>query len=309
MSTTEERISTATATTPDVQRLRKGAVGMVGVIFMAVATAAPITAMVGNVPVAVGYGNDIGAPAGYLIATVVLTVFSVGYVAMARHITATGAFYGYVSHGLGQVVGMIAGLLAALSYIVFEAALVGIFSYFAHNTVRDLLGLNVHWLVFALLMLGVNAALTYFDITLTERVLGLFLLTEIAMLSLMAVAVLVYGGGPDGLAVSALNPLNGLRPATSVAGASATLGLFMASGRGWASSRPRCTGRSPATPSGSSRAPPCSRWSGSASSTCSSRGWRSPPTACTSRSRSREGRIRASCSSRPPSGWSATGPS
>ncbi|KWX05603.1 amino acid permease [Carbonactinospora thermoautotrophica] len=221
-------MSTATATTPDVQRLRKGAVGMVGVIFMAVATAAPITAMVGNVPVAVGYGNGIGAPAGYLIATVVLTVFSVGYVAMARHITATGAFYGYVSHGLGQVVGMIAGLLAALSYIVFEAALVGIFSYFAHNTVRDLLGLNVHWLVFALLMLGVNAALTYFDITLTERVLGLFLLTEIAMLSLMAVAVLVHGGGPDGLAVSALNPLNGLRPATSVAGASATLGLFMA---------------------------------------------------------------------------------
>ncbi|MGW2373079.1 hypothetical protein [Kitasatospora sp. NPDC001683] len=36
----------------------------------------------------------------------VLTVSSLGYVAMNRHVTAAGAFYGYVSHGLGRVVGM-----------------------------------------------------------------------------------------------------------------------------------------------------------------------------------------------------------
>ena len=35
-----------------VQRLKPNAVGLIGVLFMAVATAAPITAMVGNVPIA-----------------------------------------------------------------------------------------------------------------------------------------------------------------------------------------------------------------------------------------------------------------
>jgi hypothetical protein len=69
---------------------------------MAVATAAPITAMTGNVPVAVGFGNGTGAPAGYLFATVVLTIFAVGYVSMARYITAADAFYGYISHGLAR---------------------------------------------------------------------------------------------------------------------------------------------------------------------------------------------------------------
>jgi len=64
---------------------------------MAIATAAPITAMTGNVPVAVGFGNGTGAPAGYLFATVVLTIFAVGYVSMARYITAAGAFYGYIA--------------------------------------------------------------------------------------------------------------------------------------------------------------------------------------------------------------------
>jgi len=47
-----------------VQRLKPNAVGLIGVLFMAVATAAPITAMVGNVPIAVGFGNGAYAPAG-----------------------------------------------------------------------------------------------------------------------------------------------------------------------------------------------------------------------------------------------------
>ena len=48
--------------TDQVQRLKPNAVGIIGVLFMAVATAAPITAMVGNVPIAVGFGNGSHAP-------------------------------------------------------------------------------------------------------------------------------------------------------------------------------------------------------------------------------------------------------
>ncbi|MBA2456976.1 MAG: amino acid permease, partial [Nocardioidaceae bacterium] len=104
--------------------------GLGGVLFIAVANAAPITAMTGNVPIAVGFGNGIGAPAGYLVATIVLTLFAVGFVAMARHITTAGAFYGFITQGLGQVWGMASGALAAMAYIVFEGSLIGIFSFF-----------------------------------------------------------------------------------------------------------------------------------------------------------------------------------
>src|SRR3569833_752858 len=83
----------ADAKTDSVLRLKPNAVGLIGVLFMAVATAAPITAMVGNVPLAVGFGNGAYAPAGYFVATIVLTLFSIGYAAMSKHITATGAFY------------------------------------------------------------------------------------------------------------------------------------------------------------------------------------------------------------------------
>mgnify|MGYP006338816045 CR=1 FL=1 len=56
--------------------LKKGAIGIVAVIFMAVANAAPITAMTGNTPIAVGYGNGLGAPAGFLFATIILPLFA-----------------------------------------------------------------------------------------------------------------------------------------------------------------------------------------------------------------------------------------
>jgi amino acid transporter len=208
--------------TQEYDRLKPNAVGLFEVIFMAVATAAPITAMTGNVPVAVGFGNGTGAPAGYIFATVVLTIFAVGYVAMARYITAAGAFYGYISHGLGQVVGMASGLLACLAYIVFEASLIGIFSSFAHTTFQDQLGLSVPWQVFAFVMLVLNAVLAYLDINFTAKVLAVLLITEISVLAVMAFAVLFAGGGPDGIPLEPINPFN------AFTGPAAGLGLFFA---------------------------------------------------------------------------------
>ncbi|HEV7418860.1 MAG TPA: APC family permease [Mycobacterium sp.] len=225
---TEQTQSPPESAAHDVQRLKRNAIGTLSVIFMAVATAAPITAMVGNVPIAVGFGNGSHAPAGYIVATVVLGLFAIGYATMAKHITATGAFYGYISHGLGRIVGMASGMLITMAYVVFEGSLIGIFSFFFQNLLKSQFGFTIHWIVPALLMLALNAILTYFDVNLAAKVLGVFLVTEIIMLSLGALAVLVHGGGPDGFAVSeTLNPIGAFQPA-AIAGASAGLGLFFA---------------------------------------------------------------------------------
>lgn len=206
----------------EVHRLKANSVGLVGVVFMAVATAAPITAMTGNLPIAVGFGNGIGAPAGYLFATLVLTVFAVGYVAMAKRITAAGAFYGYISHGLGRIAGMASGMLAVLAYIVFEASIVGVFSYFAKTTVHDQLGVDLPWILYAAAMLCVTAVLAHFDINLTAKALGVMLVGEVAVLFAVATAVLFAGGGPDGIPMEPVNPKN------AFTGTSAGLGLFFA---------------------------------------------------------------------------------
>ena len=73
-------------------QLQKGAVGLIGVLFLTVTGAAPLSAMLGNVPFAAGFGNGLHVPAAFLMATIVLTIFSVGYAAMAGNVSTVGGF-------------------------------------------------------------------------------------------------------------------------------------------------------------------------------------------------------------------------
>ncbi|MEU5533307.1 APC family permease [Streptomyces sp. NPDC020362] len=205
-----------------VHRLKPNAVGLLGVVFMAVATAAPITAMTGNVPFMVSSGNGIGAPASYLVAMVVLAIFSVGFTSMAKHITSTGAFYGFISYGLGRTAGLASGLLATFAYVVFEPALIGIFSTFATNTLKDQTGVHVPWWAFAVLMLAINATGTWFGVSVAEKLLVALLATEVTVLAAMAVSVAFHGGGPHGFTFAPVDPVNAFK------GTSAGLGLFFA---------------------------------------------------------------------------------
>ncbi|MFF3661657.1 APC family permease [Streptomyces olivochromogenes] len=205
-----------------VHRLKPNAIGLLGVVFMAVATAAPITAMTGNVPFMVSAGNGIGAPASYLVAMVVLAIFAVGFTSMAKHITSTGAFYGFISYGLGRTAGLASGLLATFAYVVFEPALIGIFSTFATGTLKDQTGLDVPWWAFAVLMLAVNATGTWFGVSVAEKLLVVLLATEVTILAAMAVSVALHGGGPHGFTFGPVNPVNAFK------GTSAGLGLFFA---------------------------------------------------------------------------------
>ncbi|ORV88277.1 APC family permease [Mycolicibacterium iranicum] len=215
--------------------LKKGAIGMVAVIFMAVANAAPITAMTGNTPIAVGYGNGLGAPAGFLFATIILTLFALGYVAMAKHITTTGAFYGFISHGLGQVWGMASGFLATFAYVVFEGSLIGGCAYFANDAVNTIVGVDIPWLVFAVGATLLIAVLCYFHISFTAAILGVTLVAEVLILLGLAFSVIVKGGGPDGFMLDQTvllnNAFEGLPEGafgTAAAAGSMAIGLFFA---------------------------------------------------------------------------------
>ena len=100
--------------------------------------------MLFNVPIMVGFGQGAGAPAAFVFASIVLVVFSVGYVAMARKKTTAGGFYSYISHGLGRELGIGTGYGAVLAYSVFEASLCGGFAYFL-GLKLNAYGINVAW--------------------------------------------------------------------------------------------------------------------------------------------------------------------
>jgi amino acid transporter len=73
----------------DSQQLRHGRLGVVAVAFFVISAAAPLTAMAGGAPVAMLLGNGPGIPLAYVVVSLILLIFAVGYTAMARHHTST----------------------------------------------------------------------------------------------------------------------------------------------------------------------------------------------------------------------------
>ncbi|ALG86900.1 amino acid transporter [Gordonia phthalatica] len=172
----------------------RGSIGVAGIVFLVIAAAAPLTSIAGSLPVMIAIGNGSGAPLAYIVAAVVLLVFSVGYAAMSTAVTDTGAFYAYVTRGLGRPTGMGAASLALLAYTTIQAAIYGLAASTMQSVVVRFGGPDLPWWVWAFVLMAIVAFLGYRSIDLGAKVLGVVLVAEIALIVALTVGVLSKGG-------------------------------------------------------------------------------------------------------------------
>ncbi|MEE1818446.1 APC family permease [Streptomyces sp. SP18ES09] len=192
--------------------LRTGSLGTADISFFVVSAAAPLTVMAGVAPVAILLGG-IGAPVGYLLAGLTLTVFAVGFTTMSRHVRSAGAFYAYIARGLGTPVGIAAALVAMLGYNGMEIGVYGLLGSATSDTAAAL-GHDVPWLPVSLAGLLVIWYGGYRSIDFGAKVLGVLLVAETGILVLLAAGVLLDGGA-DGLSLGGLAPAHVLTGGTA----------------------------------------------------------------------------------------------
>ncbi|MDA5282000.1 APC family permease [Streptomyces sp. Isolate_45] len=193
--------------------LRRGALGTADISFFVVSAAAPLTVMAGVAPVAILLGG-IGAPAGYLLAGLTLTVFAVGFTAMSRHVRSGGAFYAYIARGLGKRVGIGAALLALVGYNGMEIGVYGLLGTTTADTGHALAGIDVPWLPVSLAGLLLIWYGGFRSIDFGAKLLGVLLVAETGILVLLAVGVLAEGGA-HGLSAASFAPGAVLVPGTA----------------------------------------------------------------------------------------------
>ncbi|MGI5483627.1 APC family permease [Streptomyces lavendofoliae] len=198
---------------PAPARLRTGTLGTADIAFFVVSAAAPLTVMAGVAPVAIVLGG-IGAPAAYLIAGITLTVFAVGFTTMSRYVRGGGAFYAYITRGLGKPVGIGAALLAVVAYNGMEIGVYGLLGSAGADTAHALWGADVPWLPIALAGLALTWYGGHRSIDFGAKVLGVLLVAETGILVLLAGGVLVAGGA-DGLSTASFSPDHVLVPGTA----------------------------------------------------------------------------------------------
>ncbi|MGY1690401.1 APC family permease [Geodermatophilus sp. SYSU D01105] len=204
-----------------VARSLSGSLGVGAIIFMVVAAAAPLTVIAGSVPIGIVAGNGAGYPASYAISAVILLFFAVGFVAMTPHVPQAGAFYSYVSRGLGRGTGLGAAMLALLTYVTIQGAVFG----FIGQAIGDLLGrygiASPPWWVWTMVVIAAIGVLGYRHIDLSSKVLGLLLVAEVAIVVVLDVAVVARGGGDEGLS-------SGIVDLSQITSGSPALGLMFA---------------------------------------------------------------------------------
>ncbi|MFF3403622.1 APC family permease [Streptomyces sp. NPDC002659] len=210
MSVAPSPPGSGSATTTAAPTLRSGSLGTADIAFFVVSAAAPLTVMAGVAPLAILLGG-IGAPVGYLLAGITLAVFAVGFNTMSRHVRSGGAFYAYVTRGLGRPAGMGAALLALVGYSGMEIGLYGLLATATQGTVHALAGTDIPWLpvsLAGLLLVGYGG---YRSIGFGAKILGVLLAAETGILVLLAAGVLVKGGA-RGLSLAFFAPGHVLVP-------------------------------------------------------------------------------------------------
>ncbi|SFB49545.1 amino acid/polyamine/organocation transporter, APC superfamily [Amycolatopsis marina] len=177
-----------------------GNLGTGAIVFMVMAAAAPLTVIGGNVPLAIGIGNGAGAPVAFLIAAAVLLLFSIGFVAMTPHVREAGAFFSYVTEGIGKRAGMGIAFVALIAYTAIQVGIYGYLGWAVNDTVQFYGGPDVPWPVYAFAALVIVAVLGYRHIELSAKVLGVALICEVGIVVIMD--ALIFGsGGAEGINV------------------------------------------------------------------------------------------------------------
>ncbi|SEI15086.1 MULTISPECIES: APC family permease [unclassified Leifsonia] len=169
--------------------LKSGILTAGGIALIVVAAAAPLGLIAGYGPLGFLVGG-IGAPAGFLVAGIVLALFVVGILAMARYIGRPGTFYAYVGEALGPAAGTAAAALAIVAYLVINIGGIGIVSSTTENLIHVVTGVDVPWWILGLLITAVTWYVCRRGIDVGVKVLVVLLVAEVGILIIIAIAVL-----------------------------------------------------------------------------------------------------------------------
>ena len=191
----------STAQTAEDTSLKKGRLGVLGIVFFVVAASAPLVGMTGAVPVAMLAGNGAAAPGAYLAVGIVLLLFSVGYTAMAHKVTNTGAFFAYVGRGLGIKAGVASAFISIVGYVTIQLAIYGFFGAILSGQMAAL-GLELPWYVWSIIAWALVTALSLLSVDVGAKVLGTLMILELLSLIITAIAILA-NGGPEGWNIGA----------------------------------------------------------------------------------------------------------
>ena len=92
-----------------------GNIGTFQLVMTVFALSAPLMTVAGICPLILNYGANTAVMI-YLMVTLILLIFSIGFVKMSEHMQNPGGFYAFATAGLGKKTGLGVACLASIGY-------------------------------------------------------------------------------------------------------------------------------------------------------------------------------------------------
>ncbi len=162
--------------------LARKSVGTGSLWVVGVAASSPMAVLAGGVIATYAGTGVVGVPLSFLILAFALTLLTVGWVAMSRHLPHAATAYALLAHGLGRAWGVAGAAVALVAYNSIQISLYGLFGV----TLSGLAG--GEWWLWAALAWLIVALLGVRHVHINARVLTVALLAEVAVIALLDLA-------------------------------------------------------------------------------------------------------------------------
>jgi amino acid transporter len=201
------------------QALAQDRLGVTGVAQFVLTSAAPLLVVAGIVTTGWAVTGVVAVPMAFLLLAVLLGLFAIGYMAMARRVGNAGALYTLSAKGLGKPAGVAVGLLALAMYNTMQVGAYGLAGAVASGLLQQYAGVTVAWWKCALVVWLLVAVMGGRRVDLNGKVLAVLLAGEVAFVAAAAIAGLTHPAEGH-VSVAALNPAH-----LATAGAGAVLAI------------------------------------------------------------------------------------
>ncbi|MFV0253147.1 MAG: APC family permease [Beutenbergiaceae bacterium] len=194
----------APAAVPTAGKLAGGKLGVASIVFFVVSAAAPLSVIASGAPFSIRLGG-IGAPGAIVVCGIVLILFAAGFTAMSKYVRNAGAFYAYVTRGLGSDMGNGVAVMVTGAYALALISFYGVLGFFTQLTMADVFGIDLPWGVWSLIALVIVTVLGHRQVDLGARVLAVLLTAEVAILLALSLAIVIQGG-PEPFSAAPFSP-------------------------------------------------------------------------------------------------------
>lgn len=192
------------------RRLRRGSIGVGGMVFMVVAATAPLTALASNFALSIGAGAGIGTLGWILVVAALLLVFTSGYVVLSRHVVNAGAYSAFLGYGLGRSVGAATAFVAGITYNLAAVAMLAAAGFFAKSALNPVLGVEIGWYWFTFVVVLIVWVIGYFGVSIASRVTTAICVAQFLLVGILTVAIMAQRSGSYSL--------EGLSPSSMLSG-------------------------------------------------------------------------------------------